>query len=499
MAANGQSLMEEAIQLAKRLPWWGSILAAVAVYLVLHPIAELPLPAANSSTGITFAALGQILIWLARISQYVVPGLLFAAAGVSAFFSLRSRGLTPSMVRDPKDPRTRGSPASHQPQGRGSGSWRLSGRLEGDRTEPWISLSDGQRRIHAGDEDDHESRLGRDLSALIHSKEPELDTPQFAPASQQAPSERPPRRIRVSRILDGVGMILALALAWFGYQSIAALPNRTHDSPWAHMGAARTTGDTPRTSSAVPEDSGAEATSSARPLGQFDFGPAYVPNIPATQTSPKEEQASQQPGSEVPVDQHLTIRELEAAFNANYIPPPECNDWASRAQMVSCGNHRMRALREFVQSGGKMNQAMLGGPIEPEPGAEQPGQGIDVPPSDQQHPDDWRDEARQLNQWGPTGDVSPGRQQGWSQRTPGTYSNQGRPMQRAHGPADYRQPLTWRQEQARRDRQNAEGDSDSAEQQDWYRDQDWRLRYRNDSQADWRADGGQNAPSAPDW
>jgi hypothetical protein len=491
--------MREAIELARRLPWWGSILAAIAVYLVLHPIAELPLPAADSSTSIAFAAVGQMLVWLARISQYVLPGLLLAAAGVSSFFSFRSRGLPPPTVHDPKDPWASRSPASHQPQDQGSGSWRLRGRLEGDRTEPWISLAEGQGRIRPAEEDDHESRLGRDLSALIRSKEPELDIPQFAPASQQVTTEIPSRRIRVSRILDAVGMVSALGLAWFGYQSIAALPNRTDDSPWAHMSTARTTGDTPQASSAVPKDPGAEATSSARPLGQFDFGPAYVPNIPATQTSPKEEQASQQPGSEAPVDQHLTIHELEAAFNANYIPPPECNDWASRAQMVSCGNHRMRALREFVQSGGKMNQAMLGGPIEPEPGAEQPGQGIDGPRSDQQHPGDWREEARELDQWGPTEDADPGRQQGWSQTTPGTHSDQVRPMQRAGAPGDYGQPLTWRQEQARRDRQDAGGHPDSAEQQDWYRDQDWRLRYRKDSPAAWRADGGQNVPSAPDW
>jgi hypothetical protein len=493
MAANRQSLIEEAIELARRLPWWGSILAAIAVHLVLHPIADIPLPVIDSSTSVVLAALGQILIWLARISQYVVPGLLFAAAGVSAFFSLRSRGLTPSMVRDPKDPRTRGSPASHPPQGRGSGSWRLGGWLEGGRAEPWISPADGQRKLRPGVEDDHESRLGRDLSALIRSKEPELDTPQFAPPSGRAPTETPPRRIRVTRILDGVGMILALALAWFGYQSIAALPNRTDDSPWAYMGAARTKGNAPQASSAVSKKSDPEAPSSARPLGQFDFGPAYVPNIPATRTSPKEEQTSQQPEGEAPVDQPLTIRELETAFNANYIPPPECNDWASRAQMVSCGNHRMRALREFVQSGGKMNQAMLGGPIEAEPSAEQPGQGIDGRPLDQQHADDWREEARQLDQWGPIRDPSPGRQQGWSQDTPGTGSDQVPPTQHAGGPGGYRQPLTWRQEQARRDRQGAEGDPDSAEQQDWGQG------YRKDSQTDWRADGGQNVPSAPDW
>jgi hypothetical protein len=494
MAGNGPGLIEEAIELARRLPWWGSILAAMAFYLVLHPIAGLPLPAADGSTSISFAAVGQILIWVARISQYAVPALLLAAAGVSAFFASRSGGPTASMVGDPKEDRTSHREPSRRTQGVGSGGRRFGGRLEMGRAEPWISVADGQGRIPPSEQEDHEGRLGRDLSALIRSQELELDTPQLAPASQQAPTETPPGRIRVGRALDAVGMILALALAWLGYQSIAALPNRTNDSPWAHMGTARTTGDSSQASSAVPKDSDAAATSSARPLGQFDFGPAYVPNIPATRTGPQEEQASrQQPKGVAPVDQDLTIRELEAAFNANYIPPPECNDWASRAQMVSCGNHRMRALRAFVQGGGKMNQAMLGGPIELEPGAEQAGQRSDARRSSQQRPDDWREEARRLDQWGQPVGPRPGRQQGWSPDTPGTYSHRVRPMQRAGGPSSYRQPLTWRQEQARRDRPGAEGDPDSAEQQDW------RLRYRRDSQADWRADGGQSAHSVPDW
>jgi hypothetical protein len=57
---------------------------------------------------------------------------------------------------------------------------------------------------------------------------------------------------------------------------------------------------------------------------------------------------------------YKSLKELEAAFEDKYVPPPECYAWESNAKMVKCGNHRIRARRAFIDSGGEVTPMVLG-------------------------------------------------------------------------------------------------------------------------------------------
>lgn len=53
-----------------------------------------------------------------------------------------------------------------------------------------------------------------------------------------------------------------------------------------------------------------------------------------------------------------SVQELEAAFDAFYVPPPGCASPANRTEMVNCTNHRIRARQGFMVAGTQ---------VEPEP------------------------------------------------------------------------------------------------------------------------------------
>ncbi|MGA7981932.1 MAG: hypothetical protein WCA32_17130 [Chromatiaceae bacterium] len=385
-------------------------------------------------------------------------------------------------------------------------------RKSGSTEEPSApSVSSGQGRTAAKRErgQDPELALGQNLSELIRAADHGVDEPRFAVPPSQIRTEKRRQRRRARKVLDAAGVLLALGLAWFGFQWLAALPDKPADSPWALLGSARTAeGPAAGGSKADAGGSKRDAADSERPLGQFKFGPTYVPD-----TTDEPMQASK--GGDTPADSKLTIRELEAAFNATYIPPPDCNDWASKAQMVSCGNHRMRALREFVHSGGKMSAAMLGGPIAPSRDPVELQQGDWRDPDTQgtqqnwreaqdlRQPETWRQEEANREQQDRQQDPYQDQPSGWSRGR--AWSEPDRPpASRSWREAeDLRQPLTWQQEQARRDYQDAQGDGDRNQEQNQLRDHDWRLRYRRDSQPDWRADwqhgGSQEDHWRQDW
>lgn len=43
------------------------------------------------------------------------------------------------------------------------------------------------------------------------------------------------------------------------------------------------------------------------------------------------------------------LKELKRVFEAQYVPPKECEKWRSQAHMVECANHRIKARREFLE------------------------------------------------------------------------------------------------------------------------------------------------------
>lgn len=247
---------------------------------------------------------------------------------------------------------------------------------------------------------------------------------------------RPPRpRLRLSRMVDGLGMLFAGALLWAGWQWLAALPAAPETSPW-HGVPVSPAPTAERASSATAAGVGA-----ARPLGEFHFGPpapgataetaAELPPEPAAALMPK-----------------LSVWELEAAFNASYIPPPECANWQSSVDMARCGNHRMRTLRAFIAGGGKLLPAMRGESLA----------STSLPDPDRRPPSaapSWRDEGGIADPgWAdderlepiPAGPLAvpyrgPESDPGWRQQEPSA-----RPFDDRPPPAP-----SWREEQARRD------------------------------------------------
>jgi len=221
-------------------------------------------------------------------------------------------------------------------------------------------------------EDDGKAAVGAALAALIRAEGREtrgLDRP---PALTIGPGEpivrgddgpgpalgwgdalsdsvtpsRPRPRPRPSRVIDGVGMLLAGALLWAGWQWLAALPAQPETPVWDGVRIAPAASAERRT---------ATAGKGERPLGELYFGPPPQepePDPSASVTAPPEPEPALMP--------KLSVWELEAAFNASYIPPPECANWQSSADMARCGNHRMRTLRAFIAGGGKPLPAMRG-------------------------------------------------------------------------------------------------------------------------------------------
>ncbi|MEA3277008.1 MAG: hypothetical protein U9Q81_17325 [Pseudomonadota bacterium] len=226
--------------------------------------------------------------------------------------------------------------------------------------------------IAVSDEEESELVVGRELAALIrdeHQDEPAAPLVVLPPRpSDQQPTRGPEnrrrRKIPVRRIADAAGILIALTTIFVAYRWFSDLPEKPADSPWALLGSGRSDagGDHPANGlkGTTPGASDVGAAGTEPPLGQFDFGPDDLP-VSA---------ADERPASQQTVERHRSIHELEAAFDARYVPPPECYDWGSTARMATCGNHRIRARRAFIDSGGRLTPAMFGSTALPQPETE---------------------------------------------------------------------------------------------------------------------------------
>lgn len=343
-------------------------------------------------------------------------------------------------------------------------------------------------------EDDDKTVAGQALAALIRAEErdrvgidpappPSIRPPDGIPAEPslrtgdlrgpladwgEPPMESAPRparpRLRPSRIADGVGMLFAAALLWTGWQWLAALPTTPESSPWSRLPLASAPG-----AQGTPAI-GASEGRRLRPLGEFHFGP------PAGDAAPGSG-AEVQPETPAGLMPKLSVWELEAAFNASYIPPPECANWQSNVDMARCGNHRMRTLRAFIDGGGKLLPAMRGESLaatrlaDPDRGARpavpswREETGVDADPgwAEEEQPEPIPSGALTVPFGGP-------------ERTPEWRSEE--PITR---PYDDRPPPapSWREEQARR------------EAGDWGRESDRLFVTPEDAEPDrgaWRGD-----------
>ena len=229
--------------------------------------------------------------------------------------------------------------------------------------------TDGPRRNHpardmAGGKpfaaDDAEVVAGEQLAALIRAeRQIDEDIKLSAPPVQVPPTKpprtrRPRRPIRPKKIVDAIGMLIASGILWGVYDWFSTLPDAPTDTPWALLGAGHDSEVLARRMQGIDRPApSARAKEGDRPLGQLQFGPSG-------RIADLEAKAREKAG-------YNSLRDLETAFDDKYVPPPECYAWESNDQMVKCGNHRIRARRDFIASGGEVTAAMLGSWEEPRP------------------------------------------------------------------------------------------------------------------------------------
>jgi len=122
------------------------------------------------------------------------------------------------------------------------------------RVEPRLASPDEDRSTR--EQSAMEQAIGQELTALIRSGDDLAAGPRtlVAPAPALPPargrrSGSPGFRLRPAKVADLIGMLLAAAAIWAGYQWFQTLPERPSGSPWSHLGSARPATDAGPTSS----------------------------------------------------------------------------------------------------------------------------------------------------------------------------------------------------------------------------------------------------------
>ena len=136
----------------------------------------------------------------------------------------------------------------------------------------------------------------------------------------------PGLRVRLRPTLHLAGTLAVAAALYHGFQWVMSLPDKRLAPPM------------------VPE-----------PMVAADPGPVILVPKPVP-TSVPPPPPPPPPG----LGGFRSVQELEAAFDAFYVPPPGCASPASRTDLVECANHRIRAREGFM---------VAGTPLAPEPEA----------------------------------------------------------------------------------------------------------------------------------
>jgi restriction system protein len=85
--------IEDLIDLASILPWWLGLAIAVLSYLLLHPLAETPVPTPTNPGDIAGPITVQVIRTGALIGQYLLPIIFVFSAGASALKAYRNKKL----------------------------------------------------------------------------------------------------------------------------------------------------------------------------------------------------------------------------------------------------------------------------------------------------------------------------------------------------------------------------------------------------------------------
>ena len=632
--------IDQLSELASRLPWWGALLAAIAVYTLLHPIAALQMPTPTGLVNLVTTALGQLVVFVARIGQYLLPLAFLVAAAISGFNRWKRRELRESVAQDTSGSILRALPwadfdllvsdafrclgyklpAPHRDRQAGDRmleltrdgrhflvdctDWRSSKAgatairrlhqlMKGAGTTGGFAVTSGQftpeakhfaaeggivlidgrqlkelvraepppikgnpRQVlamlrpgiarcwsliasvcraskggpHAreptigtvadsmpeagihpvrdtfGSEatgaDNAEVVAGRELSALIRAERRILGDVALSVPPMQKRRDNPPRpRWRLPstgtrKIADSLGVLIGIGALWGIYEWFAQLPDAPADTPWALLGA--------DSSSEVLRERlqglgrtrpAAQTLDGGRPLGQYQFGPPTEFLIAA-------EPEMQAPAE--PLEVYHSLRELEMAFKAKYVPPPECYAYESSNLLVKCGNHRIRARHTFIASGGKVTPTLLGSWEEPRPVLS------DIRPEDWHRTDagGWHQESTQdwEQDWHENGDQESRRpwDQWYAPEPNPTVANTFEPVP-TRRQVEFAQDTQWDLQRRHRQDPGLDWRQDAAQQPAPEPEQDWRREWLQEpawgSDGEWRREWAPEPTQKPsdDW
>ena len=347
-----------------RLPWWLWTLGALASALGLHWLAEV-------GHGPRAADGWYLVRILAGLGQWLIPAALLLAAWASAYRSWEARRAHQALTADPRALALTdlgwegfgllvaevyrglgyrvGEPVRAGPQGgsvllldgaeghtlvlcRHWQAWRVGasevqeliaamgargiGRgalvIPGDFTRDAVRMAQG-RAIELIDGTRLQA-LRRDVASMPAPA---------APARQRWPFRMPRLHLPLRPMLHLAGTLAVAGALYSGFQWVLRLPDKR-----------------------LPPEIPIPAPVVDPGPGILVPEPAQVPAPPPVPPPP--------PG----LAGFRSVQELEAAFDAFYLPPPGCASPANRTDMVNCTNHRIRARQGFMVAGTQ---------VEPEP------------------------------------------------------------------------------------------------------------------------------------
>lgn len=94
-------LVEDLMDMVALLPWWGGVLLALVLYLLLHQFASIPAPAATRPDQISSAITQTFWRSLAIVGQYALPIICLCGAAVSAWRRYERKTLIATVTKSP--------------------------------------------------------------------------------------------------------------------------------------------------------------------------------------------------------------------------------------------------------------------------------------------------------------------------------------------------------------------------------------------------------------
>lgn len=355
MARSRTSAFADLMNLTARLPWWAGVVLALIAYIVLRGLAGQPVVPATGMRDVGAQVTGSLVHLFASIGQYVLPVVFLAGAGISVFRRRKRRGLYAAATEHGADAiqsmnwrdfelltgeafRRQGYTVQ-ETGGGADGGVDLILQKDGQRylvqCKHWKAWKVGVKVVRelygvtiaegaAGGFVVTFGAFTKEAQAFAYDKNIVLidgaAVPRFLKPADARCSDPPltlidpgPNRIRPTRRDRHAGERVGIAIAAAFALVLGAL--------WL-LNLNAFSGPSPRP---------ADAKLPGVPESVAIADPPSEPPAPAPTQTPAERK-----------------RALEFAFEAQYVPPEGCDDWATDARMVACANHHIRAKRAFM-------------------------------------------------------------------------------------------------------------------------------------------------------